>query len=392
MRTEPSPCATWASEPAPPTIRYLAAKRTASSLKDADRHARVEDLDRVDVLEHVEQVLVVGHRVQAVERVGDVDEAALALDLGDRLLQRQPARDLLLDEQPDDLALVGGLDLLADDHLDPVGLRRAPPARPRSRCGRSPRSRPGPRALAVASSTSTGVAQSPEWSVCMCRSTSISGRPSQALRAARRSRARRGGGRPHGRRAPRSRRRPRPTGRPARAAAAAQPLEQVGLARAGAVELGGEHLDVAGLEEQAAARRPRAAPRRGAGGPRPERRRRPSARTAAAPGRGATPVEAKTMTSAWSSTSASVVGAAKRTRSRRSRRSSGCVRHASAISVARHGGVMGSRRSARRNRRWAAALLVGDEGDLQRPASARAAPTRPRPGARARTAPGTSAS
>ena len=32
MRTEPSPCATWLSEPAPPTIRYLAAKRTASSL------------------------------------------------------------------------------------------------------------------------------------------------------------------------------------------------------------------------------------------------------------------------------------------------------------------------------------------------------------------------
>ena len=30
--TEPRPCATWESEPAPPTIRYLAAKRTASSL------------------------------------------------------------------------------------------------------------------------------------------------------------------------------------------------------------------------------------------------------------------------------------------------------------------------------------------------------------------------
>ena len=70
-------------------------------------------------------------------------------------------------------------------------------------------------------------------------------------------------------------------------------------------------------------------------------------------GAGWTPVEAKTMTSAWSSTSAwSPVR--KRTRSVRSRRSSGCVRHSSAISVARHGGVMGSRRSARRNRRWAA--------------------------------------
>ena len=34
MRTEPSPAVTWASEPAPPTIRYFSAKRTASSLKD----------------------------------------------------------------------------------------------------------------------------------------------------------------------------------------------------------------------------------------------------------------------------------------------------------------------------------------------------------------------
>ena len=33
MRTEPRPWATCESEPAPPTIRYLAAKRTASSLK-----------------------------------------------------------------------------------------------------------------------------------------------------------------------------------------------------------------------------------------------------------------------------------------------------------------------------------------------------------------------
>ena len=32
--TEPSPWATWLSEPAPATIRYLAAKRAASSLKD----------------------------------------------------------------------------------------------------------------------------------------------------------------------------------------------------------------------------------------------------------------------------------------------------------------------------------------------------------------------
>ena len=50
----------------------------------------------------------------------DVDEPALAADLGDRLLQAHPARDLLLDEEADHLALVGGLDLLADDHLHAV--------------------------------------------------------------------------------------------------------------------------------------------------------------------------------------------------------------------------------------------------------------------------------
>ena len=88
-----------------------------------DRDARVEDLDRVDLVEHGEQVLVVGHRVHAVERVRHVDEPALAPDLGDRLLQRHPARDLLLDEQADHLALLGGLHLLADDHLDAVRLR-----------------------------------------------------------------------------------------------------------------------------------------------------------------------------------------------------------------------------------------------------------------------------
>ncbi len=67
-------------------------------------------------------MLVVGHRVHAVEGMGHVDQPALALDLGDRLREAQPAGDLPLDEQPDDLAL-GGLDLLPDDHLH--GRRRA---------------------------------------------------------------------------------------------------------------------------------------------------------------------------------------------------------------------------------------------------------------------------
>ena len=107
MRTEPRPWATWQSEPAPPDDPVLGGEADRLLVEGGDRDARVEDLDRVDVLDDVEQVLVVGDGVQAVERVRDVDEAALALDLGDRLLQRQPARDLLLDEQADDLALVG---------------------------------------------------------------------------------------------------------------------------------------------------------------------------------------------------------------------------------------------------------------------------------------------
>ena len=52
--------------------------------------------------------------------MGHVGEAALGVDRVDRLPQRHAARDLLLDEEPDHLALVRGLDLLRHDHLDPV--------------------------------------------------------------------------------------------------------------------------------------------------------------------------------------------------------------------------------------------------------------------------------
>ena len=75
-----------------------------------------------------------------------VDQPALAADLGDRLLQRHPARDLLLDEEPDHLALVGGLDLLGHDHLDPVGaLARLERARDLVVVGDRDRAEPDPR-------------------------------------------------------------------------------------------------------------------------------------------------------------------------------------------------------------------------------------------------------
>ncbi len=61
----------------------------------------------------------VGDRVQPVERVRQVDEPALLADRLDRVPERHAARDLLLEEEPDHLALAVGLDLLAgnDDQL-----------------------------------------------------------------------------------------------------------------------------------------------------------------------------------------------------------------------------------------------------------------------------------
>src|SRR5207237_2407179 len=52
---------------------------------------------------------------EPVERVGEVDEAALGADGGDRVGEGETARDLLGKEEADHLALAGGLDLLARD-------------------------------------------------------------------------------------------------------------------------------------------------------------------------------------------------------------------------------------------------------------------------------------
>src|SRR3954469_19975613 len=110
---------------------------------------------------------------------------------------------------------------------------------------------PSPTSRAVASSTSTGVAQSLEWSVCMCRSTSISGRFASRARTS---------GRPAGgvvaqagqlgvdllhlvRHA-----RPRQLV-PLLLAAGGEHVPQAGVAQH-ALQLGGEHVDVAGLEQQ----------------------------------------------------------------------------------------------------------------------------------------------
>ena len=117
----------------------LAREALGLLVEGGQRHPWVEDLEHVDLLDDVDQVLVVGHRVEAVEGVRHVDQPALAADLGDRLRHRHPARDLLLEEEADHLPLLGGLHLLADDHLDVAHLARrsgAPRARRRPRCGR----------------------------------------------------------------------------------------------------------------------------------------------------------------------------------------------------------------------------------------------------------------
>src|SRR4051812_32928124 len=103
IRTQPRPRATWVSDPPPPTSQalrnvavgpraadnpVLAGEADRLLVERRDRDPRVEDLDRVDLVDHREHVLVVGHGVQPVERVRDVDDPTLAADLGDRLLER----------------------------------------------------------------------------------------------------------------------------------------------------------------------------------------------------------------------------------------------------------------------------------------------------------------
>ena len=76
----------------------------------------VVDLEDVDVGQMAMEGRGVRDRVQAVEGVGDVDEAALLLDRRDRVREGHAARDLLGEEEPDHLALAVGLHLLARDH------------------------------------------------------------------------------------------------------------------------------------------------------------------------------------------------------------------------------------------------------------------------------------
>ena len=78
--------------------------------------AGVEDLEHVDLGEVAVEGGGIRDRVQAVEGMGEVDEAALLADGRDRVREGHPARDLLLEEEADHLALAVRLHLFARDH------------------------------------------------------------------------------------------------------------------------------------------------------------------------------------------------------------------------------------------------------------------------------------
>src|SRR6476660_5280549 len=100
--------------------RVLAGEPDRLLVEGRESDPRIEDLEDVDLVDDLEEVLVVGNRVQPVERMGHVDQAALSPDLGDRLLHRHSPLDSLAQEEADHLTLVCGLHFLGDDHLDPA--------------------------------------------------------------------------------------------------------------------------------------------------------------------------------------------------------------------------------------------------------------------------------
>ena len=116
--TLPSPWATWLSEPAPGTIRYLAANRSASSLNAVSATLGLKT-SRMSISLDDRRAGARSRGPSAGGRTdGHVDEPALAADLGDRLGHGHPALDPLLEEEADHLPLLGRLHLLGDDHLD----------------------------------------------------------------------------------------------------------------------------------------------------------------------------------------------------------------------------------------------------------------------------------
>ena len=120
----------------------------------------------------------VGDGMHPVERVGKVDEPALLSDRCDRVGEGHAARDLLLQEEPDHLALAVGLDLLAGND-DEVAVARELDRLERAaeRVVVGDRDRAEPDLLRVVEQLRGGFVQSCDQSVCVCRSTTIQSRP-----------------------------------------------------------------------------------------------------------------------------------------------------------------------------------------------------------------------
>ena len=94
----------------------LARKAERLVVVGLEEQAGVVDLEDVDVRQMAVEGGGVRDRVQAVEGVGDVDEAALLLDRLDRVREGHALRNLLREEEPDHLALAVGLHLFARNH------------------------------------------------------------------------------------------------------------------------------------------------------------------------------------------------------------------------------------------------------------------------------------
>src|SRR5512132_3866758 len=99
--------------------RVLASEAHGLLVEGRKGDAGIEHLEDVDLIHDLEQMLVVGHGVQPVERMRDVDEAPLPANLPDRLRHRHAALDPLRQEKADHFPLMCRLHLLGEDHLDP---------------------------------------------------------------------------------------------------------------------------------------------------------------------------------------------------------------------------------------------------------------------------------
>ena len=154
----------------------LARKRSASSLNDS-RRSRALNTSNTSISARWRWSVAGRDRMQPVERVREVDEAALVADRRDRLREGHAARDLLPEEEADDLALAVGLDLFAgnDDEGRPRAASTASSAPPKTLWS----------VTAIAAETDlsawsrgppSGSSSRDDQSVCMWRSTTIQSR------------------------------------------------------------------------------------------------------------------------------------------------------------------------------------------------------------------------